>query len=406
MKLAFFSPLTPQRSGISDYSEDLLPFLAKGAEIDLFTEDGVPATNPAIVNHFPVFSHKEFPQRRQRYDLYLYQMGNNTKYHAYMDDLIQQYPGIVTVHDVALQHYLVERFILGYRHDEYKEMMRRYYGKFGEVIAQNFAWGRIHEFIFYQLPLYQRVVAPSLGAIVHSSYVKNKMRQYDPSYRVEWINMGIVPPDLAQYPKERLREKYQIPQDKFVIGAYGYVSPGKRIPELLSAFAAFAKDAPDAICLLVGHLVEPEELPGFDMRKLIRELGIERQVIITGFTPYDAFFDYIALSDVCVNLRHPTVRATSANILKIMAFAKPVLISDMCECLDFPAAACVKIPLNETEEEHITQAFRHLYQDRASRETLGKEARAYVEAEHSVERAAEAYLAFCARILDLKRASA
>ena len=142
------------------------------------------------------------------------------------------------------------------------------------------------------------------------------------------------------------------------------------------------------------------------MRKQIRQLGNERQVINTGFTPNDAYIEYIALSDVCVNLRHPTVRATSANILKIMAFAKPVLISDMCECLDFPATACVKIPLNEAEEEQITQAFRHLYQDRAYRETLGKEARAYVEAEHSVERAAEAYLAFCARILDLKRASA
>ena len=408
MRLAFFSPLSPQRSGISDYSEDLLPFLAKGAEIDLFTEEGIPASNPAIANHFAVCSYKTFVERHQhiRYDLCLYQMGNNPKYHTYMDALIQEYPGVVTLHDVALQHFYVETLIKGNRKEEYAEAMKKYYGWIGEKIAYIFNCGFIHDYVFYQFPLYQRVVEPSLGTIVHSSYVKEKMIGYDPSYRVKWINMGIALPNLSEYPKEALREKYGIPQDKFVVGAFGYISPGKRIPELLSAFAAFAKDAPNALCLLVGHLVEPDELPDFDIRALIRELGIAQQVIITGFTPYDQFFDYIALSDVCVNLRHPTVRATSANILKIMAFAKPVLISDLCECLDFPTNACVKIPLNDKEEAALTEALQTLYHDREYRERLGQQARAYIEAEHSVERAAEQYLAFCAEIIASRRGSA
>jgi len=34
MKLAYFSPLRPQRSGISDYSEELLPYLARAADIN------------------------------------------------------------------------------------------------------------------------------------------------------------------------------------------------------------------------------------------------------------------------------------------------------------------------------------------------------------------------------------
>lgn len=408
MRLAFFSPLSPQRSGISDYSEDLLPFLAKEAEIDLFTEDEILASNPAITSRFTVFSYKIFAERHQNapYDLCLYQMGNNPKYHAYMDALIREYPGVVTLHDVALQHFYVETLIKGNRKEEYAEAMKKYYGWIGEKIAYIFNCGFIHDYVFYQFPLYQRVVEPSLGTIVHSSYVKDKMLGYDPSYRVEWINMGIALPNLTEYSKEALRKKYGIPQEKFIVGAFGYISPGKRIPELLSAFAAFAKGAPDALCLLVGHLVEPEELPGFDMRALIRELGIESQVMITGFTPYEQFFDYIALSDVCVNLRHPTVRATSANILKIMAFAKPVLISDLCECLDFSTTACIKIPLNEKEENSITEALQRLYRDREYREALGQQARAYIEAEHSLERAAEQYLAFCSEIIASRRSSA
>ena len=35
MKLAYFSPLNPQPSGISDYSEELLPYLANTESISL-----------------------------------------------------------------------------------------------------------------------------------------------------------------------------------------------------------------------------------------------------------------------------------------------------------------------------------------------------------------------------------
>lgn len=405
MRLAFFSPLSPQRSGISDYSEDLLPFLAKGADIDLFTEENCPATNPVICDNFTVLPYTKFELAHQTdaYDLCIYQMGNNPKYHKYMDEFIQKHPGIVTVHDYALQHFYVELLQKKNRANDYTQWMERFYGEVGRKIADNFQCGTFHDYVFYQFPLWQRVVEPSLGTVVHSSYVKTKMLHYNPSYQVEMIPMGIVPPCLENYPKEGLREKYQIPQDRFVVGAFGYISPGKRIPELLEAFAEFAKNVPEALCLLVGHLVDPEELPGFDMRKLIKELSIEEQVIITGFIPYDAFFDYIALSDICVNLRHPTVRATSANILKIMGFAKPTLVSDLCENLDLPSTCCIKIPLDESECEQLFQSFQRLYNDTEYRKQMGTQARQYVEASHSVEKAAEHYLAFCSKILDTRR---
>ena len=45
MRLAYFSPFSPQRSGIADYSEELLPHLAaQGAQCDLFV-DGFEPTN-------------------------------------------------------------------------------------------------------------------------------------------------------------------------------------------------------------------------------------------------------------------------------------------------------------------------------------------------------------------------
>lgn len=397
MRLAFFSPLNPQRSGISDYSEDLLPFLSPFAEIDLFIAAGVTPTNPAIIEKFAIFPHTEFARQRQRkrYDLCLYQMGNNTDYHTYMADYLQTYPGIVTLHDYVLHHFYATLFLQGKRYDEYQTAMETYYGNLGRISAEQFRQGIISDYLFCQVPFYQPAVNPSLGIVAHSSYVKAKLLQYNPAYRVAMINMGILPPKLADYPLEDLRRKHRLPPDSFVIASFGFVSPGKRIHEILRAFARFVKHAPDALCLFVG-----EELPVFNVRPFIHELALDDKVIITGYTPYQDFLEYIALSDVCVNLRHPTVRATSANLLKIMAFAKPVLASDLCELLDLPAACCLKIPLNDTEEARLLQAFQTLYTDRAYGLTLGKAARTFIEEHHSMPQAAEKYIAFCTEIIN------
>jgi hypothetical protein len=39
MRLAYFTPLPPGKSGIADYNSELLPYLAKGAEISVIVCD-------------------------------------------------------------------------------------------------------------------------------------------------------------------------------------------------------------------------------------------------------------------------------------------------------------------------------------------------------------------------------
>lgn len=397
MKIAFFSPLNPQESGISDYSEELLPYLAKGADIDIFIEKDVIPTNPDIVKQFSIFPYPEFEKHHQQtpYDVCLYQMGNNTACHRYMDAFIQKYPGIVTLHDYALHHFYAEMFADEERYDEYQEAMESYYGELGRTIAERYRVGIQSDYVYYQLPFYQRVTDPSLGTIVHSSYVKTKLVGYNPSYRVKMINMGILPPNLEQYDSTALRRKYRIPEDRFIIASFGFIIEGKRIRELLRAFARFAKQVPEALCLLVG-----KESPDFNVRGLLQELQLTDNIILTGYTPYYEYLEYIALSDVCVNLRYPTVRATSANILKIMAFAKPVLASDLCELLDIPNTVCPKIPLDDAEEDCLFQAFQWLHEDREYKLSLGQQARTFVEEQHTMQQAAEKYLEFCSEIFE------
>ena len=73
MRIAYFSPLPPARSGIADYSAALLTELTRHAEVTTFTER--PASfDPAA------------------YDVCLYQVGNNP-FHFAPYEMALEYPG-------------------------------------------------------------------------------------------------------------------------------------------------------------------------------------------------------------------------------------------------------------------------------------------------------------------------
>ena len=77
MKLAYFSPLGPQRSGISDYSEELLPYLARGAEITLFV-DGFQPSNKGLTSQFEVYDYRRkrsLLRELDRFDAVVYHMS-------------------------------------------------------------------------------------------------------------------------------------------------------------------------------------------------------------------------------------------------------------------------------------------------------------------------------------------
>src|SRR6266496_4851582 len=109
MKLAYFSPLGPQRSGIADYSEELLPYLSQGADITLFV-DGFKPTNRELLARFPVHDYRRDPSSLRLlsgFDAIVYHMGNDHRYHAGILDVMGQHPGIIVFHDFALQDFFL-----------------------------------------------------------------------------------------------------------------------------------------------------------------------------------------------------------------------------------------------------------------------------------------------------------
>src|SRR6185312_2214056 len=115
MKLAYFSPLNPQPSGISDYSEELLPYLAAHADIDLFV-DGFQPDNAELLERFEYFDYQrnaEVIDQLREYDAIVYHLGNDHRYHAGIVSVMREHPGVAVFHDFALQD-----FFLGIARDQ------------------------------------------------------------------------------------------------------------------------------------------------------------------------------------------------------------------------------------------------------------------------------------------------
>ena len=91
MRLAFFSPLPPVKSGIADYSAALLGPLQRLCEVETFSAP-FPDFNPA------------------NFDAILYQLGNNP-HHTFVYDAALKYPGVVVMHEANLHHLIADATI-------------------------------------------------------------------------------------------------------------------------------------------------------------------------------------------------------------------------------------------------------------------------------------------------------
>src|SRR5436305_14218906 len=99
MNLDYVSPLPPVRSGIADYSVDLLPHLAALAGVRLIRLPDLPVS-PEVERAWPMAPAAATGAGGR---LPLYQMGNN-RYHQGVLDLALLVPGVLTLHDVGLHH--------------------------------------------------------------------------------------------------------------------------------------------------------------------------------------------------------------------------------------------------------------------------------------------------------------
>jgi len=358
-RLAYFSPLPPARSGIADYSAELLPYLAERADITLFTDA------PDAPGDLPRRPTAAFPAERWAYDLPFYQMGNSV-HHAGIYHMLRRYPGVTVLHDYVLHHLMAELTLGAGSFAAYAREMGYDLGEAAAPLLRDIRSGRAANPLT-EVALNARVLDSSLGLIVHSHTVAEWIRAVRPAARV-----AVVPHLVAPRHTHSRRPELHLPPEALLVAIVGQVTTTRQLPLALRVFRRLLDDVPDARFLIVGQV-----LPEVDLDGLLAELNLGESVIRLDYVEsFDAFNDWAATADIVLNLRYPTLGETSGAALRVMAAGRALVVFDHGWYAEIPDGAAVKIP--PLDEEALLAALLALARSPERRAALGAAAARYV----------------------------
>lgn len=100
-RIAVVCPLSSADTPAAQHCITALPQLARHFDIDIFIEEGTKAEVPVLNTAFPVYPHTRLADRRGKYAALVYQLADLAS-HAYMLPLLEQFPGVVVLHDTVL----------------------------------------------------------------------------------------------------------------------------------------------------------------------------------------------------------------------------------------------------------------------------------------------------------------
>lgn len=385
IKVAYFSPLNPIKSGISDFSEELLPYLKRYMDIDLFLSDYLPS-NKIMNDIFSTFHIKEYdnPDIRKKYDIAVFHVGNNYQYHKEIVDTYLKYGGVLELHDISLHHYLAEDIITTHNNKKYIEIMKYCHGSKGEKVAKEYLDGYINspwENRSLEFTVCKHLIDKADGIIVHSDFAKQMVKGINPNSKV--INIPLHTPDIIndfESNKFECRKILGINNDEFVMGAFGHATANKRIFQILDALDLLKKSEYTNFKLFIVGKVS-----GLDIEKKIKNLNLEQNINITGFTTLEQFKTYMGACDVCLNLRYPTQGESSASLHRMLGMGKPVLITNIGAFEEYPDDMVVKVPYNDIETMKIYESLMKLISDKNLLNGMSKKAYEYAMTNCNVE---------------------
>jgi glycosyltransferase involved in cell wall biosynthesis len=396
-RIAWFTPMPPSSSGIAAYSAEVLPYLrARGLTVDVYVDPlqgPDPAQGVAGAHDF-VWRH-----RRQPYDLVVYQLGN-AYCHGYMWGYMFRYPGLVVLHDAQV-HQARAKALLGHwipRRDDYLAEFAANHPDAPPDIGRLIAEG-LGGTLFAHWPHVHLLLRAARLSVVHSPGLAARLSAIHEA-PVRAIPMGVADPLAAPGPVTAadVRTRHGLAAHHLVIGAFGGLTPEKRLPQLLDAVTSLLPDHPDLHLLLVGT-----PALHYDVAADAAAHGIADRVHVTGFVPDAELAAHLQAADICACLRWPTNGETSASWLRAVAAGRATVITDLAHQAEVPVMhprgwqntqappVAMAVPILD-EAPELRAALDQLIRSPQRRARLGAAARDYWRAHHTLDHMADAYV--------------
>ena len=397
--LAFFGLFSPKQSGMVDYTEDLARELGQEFELVFYYGPGNP---PNAVAHLGRV--RPVSEYRQEEDLALFQICNNTDL-SYQYELIKETGGVVVLHDEVLFDLLY-----GVYQTRWKEYLREvlyneglrglWYLLQGPKLSPRAYAAQIRQNLLEhpdrrsRFPCSKRMSSSATALVVHSQSLAKAARAHNPSCPLAVIPHGVhevAIPRSKQASREKLKlERMGIGPESLVCVSFGFLQRHKRLDVCLQAFARFHAQHPDSHYLLIG----PRD-PEFDVEAQARLHGVEQAItVLDGFLPMPEVNEHLNASNVALNLRWPTMGASSGTLYKCLAAGLPVVVTNEGSFSEFPDSCVFRVERGADEVERIAALLHVLQTQPELAQSMGQAARELVEREYSWPVVGKAYAEF------------
>lgn len=357
MRIGYCSPFNPMKSGISDFSEELVWKLKDHCEIIIFSP--VELDNKEIAKTFECHKIADLDnnQLRESLDLIVYHMGNNFAFHGQIEEYLAKYPGIVELHDIALHHFAAEKTLVRDGKDSYLSLVEYCHGNRGVEIAQKFFDGLTGAPWAEQglnMCMNRYIIDHSTAMIVHSELAKQMVLAIRPEIPVIKIMLHTeIDNDDALAMQLKYRQKYGISEHALVVGSFGYASNEKRIIPCLDALKRFKDTKKEDFLYIIAGKAQAE----LNIEQQLTDRGLEENVRVTGFTTLEEFKEYMHVCDFCFNLRYPTQGESSASLHRLLGMGKPAIVTDVGSFSEYPDDVVFKVRFDEHEVDDIYDAI-------------------------------------------------
>ena len=380
----WFSPLSPERSGIAEFTAAIAPVLRARTDARFVTQASIDDTAEHLPNSQSLVGVTAADLNRA--DINIYNIGNNATFHADIWRLSCVHPGIVILHDFRLQHLFGGMFLVQQRRrEEYVALMRDIYGPDGEAAAIRMAMGRISpEATAEEFPLVEVAVRGAAGVVVHSQEALDAVRSRTGVPAVK-LHLPYAPSATVSTRRRNWRS------DRPSIVAFGHIGPNRRIDSVLQALARLEPSVrPDFH--LIGTVWNERRV-----QECARELAVSDRLHVHGHLPDDKLDIHLAGADLAINLRWPSMGEASYSLLRAWDHGVPTLVTDTGWYGEITRDAVIHVD-PQHEIDSIVAVMRRCVQDRGAFEAVGRRGRETLLHLHGIDDYVNGLLAFAANV--------
>ncbi|WP_342146825.1 glycosyltransferase [Rickettsiella endosymbiont of Aleochara curtula] len=374
-KMAFISPIPPEKTGVANYSLQLLPELARCFDIVIIV-DKVLTENMWLIANFPMHDAQWFTENSDKFDIILYQFGNSP-FHYYMFKLFESNPGIVVLHDFFLSGVLHwADAMLSHERNTFYKILYESHGY--SSLLYHKEKGR--EAALETYPCNIHIIKNAYGIIVHSQHAIDLANKWynlnNPCYTQKISQLALKTHSIQ---RTHARKNLQLTDNDFLICSFGFVTPNKLSHRICLSLinSNFFKNL-NVYLAFVGenHLGDY----GTEMNEII-EKNNPKKINITNFISTELFGTYLSAADIAIQLRAQSRGETSACIFSCLYFGIPTIVNTHGSLSELPEDIVYKLNENFTDAELVT-AVKTLYENQSLRYQLSQNALEYLKKHH------------------------